>query len=145
MGRRKITIDLVEIEKLYSMMCTDEEVAAFIGVSTRTLERRRRERKFRETVERARAKGKVSVRRNLFRLANNGNIAAAIFLAKNLLGYRDMGSIEHSGPAGGPIQLAAKPNFSQLSDDELNQLRSIAQKTLPAAGDRSGTGEPQSR
>jgi hypothetical protein len=63
--------------------------------------------------------------------------------AKNLLGYRDVGSIEHSGPAGGPIQLAAKPNLSQLTDDELQQLRVFALKTLPVAGDRPGTGNAQ--
>lgn len=141
MARRKIKIDLVELEKLYSMLCTNEEVAAFFGVSTKTIERRLRERKFRELMETARAKGKVSIRRNLFRLANNGNIAAAIFLAKNVLGYRDAGIIEHSGPAGGPIQLAAtRPNLTQLSDDELEQLRTIAIKALPAEGDRPGVG-----
>jgi hypothetical protein len=34
-----------------------------------------------------------------FRLAANGNVAAAIFLAKNLLRYKDVFSNEHSGPA----------------------------------------------
>ena len=124
MARRKIRIDLVEMEKLYSMQCTDEEVAAFLNISTRTIERLRREKKFREVIERAKAKGKVSVRRNLFRLASNGNIAASIFLAKNLL-------------------LAAKPNLSQLTDDELQQLRAIASKALPAPGDRPGVRDAQ--
>jgi hypothetical protein len=135
MARPEAKIDLVELEKLYGMQCTDEEVAAFFGISTRTLERRRAVREFREAKDRAMAKGRVSVRRNLFRLASNGNIAAAIFLAKNLLGYRDVVNNEHSGIAGGPIQIAGKPNLSQLSDEELRQLRSIADKTLPARRD----------
>ena len=37
-----------------------------------------------------------------------GNIAAAIFLAKNLLGYHDVVNNEHSGPGGGPIQIASE-------------------------------------
>ena len=86
-------------------------------------------------MEHAKAKGKVSVRRNLFRLAGNGNVAAAIFLAKNLLGYRDVVNTEHSGLAGGPIQIAARPNLSQLTDEELQQLRAIADKTLPPGRD----------
>src|SRR4029453_7499550 len=131
MGHPKTKIDIGELEKLYTLQCSDEEVAAFLNWSVRTLERRRRTGRFREVVERAKAKGRVSVRRNLFRLANNGNIAASIFLAKNLLGYRDAGSIEHSGPAGGPIQLAARPNLTELSDEELQQLRGIASKALP--------------
>jgi hypothetical protein len=132
MARPETKIDLVELEKLCSMQCTDEEIAAFFGVSTKTVERRRKVERFREIMDNAKAKGRISVRRSLFRLASNGNIAAAIFLAKNLLGYRDVVNNEHSGPAGGPIQIAARPNLSQLTDEELRQLRDIADKTLPA-------------
>jgi hypothetical protein len=135
MARPEAKIDVMELEKLCTMQCTDEEVAAFFGVSTRTIERRRRQPRFAEVMERARAKGRVSVRRSLFKLANAGNIAAAIFLAKNLLGYRDVVNTEHSGLAGGPIQVASKPDLSQLSDEELRQLRAIADKTLPARRD----------
>src|SRR5882757_2540846 len=123
MARPEAKIDPVELEKLYGMQCTDEEVAAYFGVSTRTIERRRKVGRFREVMERGKAKGRVSVRRNLFRLANAGNVAAAIFLAKNLLGYRDVVNTEHTGMAGGPIQFAAKPDIAQLSDEELVQLR----------------------
>src|SRR5215472_2130588 len=132
MARPKANIDLAELEKLCGMQCTDEEIAAFFAVSTRTIVRRRRVQKFNEIMENARAKGRVSVRRSLFRLANAGNIAAAIFLAKNLLGYRDVVNTEHSGLAGGPIQVASKPDLTQLSDEELQQLRVIAGKTNPS-------------
>src|SRR5512140_3042521 len=135
MARPQVQIDLVELEKLYTMQCTDEEVAAFFGVSTRTIERRRKVKQFREIIDRARAKGRVSVRRSLFRLANEGNVAAAIFLSKNLLGYRDVVNNEHSGPAGATIQIAARPDLSQLTDEELKQLRAIVGKTLPAGRD----------
>jgi hypothetical protein len=129
MPRPEAKIDLVELEKLCGMQCTDEEIAAFFGVSTRTIERRRKEKQFSEIMERAKAKGRVSVRRSLFRLAAAGNIAAAIFLAKNLLGYKDIVNNEHSGPGGSPIQIATNPDLSQLDDEELRQLRAIAQKT----------------
>jgi hypothetical protein len=135
MARPQADIDLVELEKLCNMQCTDEEIAAFFGVNKRTIERRRKVTKFRDIMDRGKAKGRVSVRRHLFRLANNGNVAAAIFLAKNLLGYRDVVNTEHTGLAGGPIEIAAKPDYTQLSDDELKQLRAIAQKTLPPGRD----------
>jgi hypothetical protein len=135
MARPEANIDLVELEKLCTMQCTDEEVAAFFGVSTRTIERRRKVERFREIMDNAKAKGRISVRRSLFRLAANGNIAAAIFLAKNLLGYRDVVNNELSGIAGGAIQIAARPNLTQLTDEELRQLRDIADKALPAGRD----------
>ena len=132
MARPKVKIDLAELEKLCGLQCTDAEIAAFFGVSTRTIVRRRRVQKFNESMENARAKGRVSVRRALFKLANAGNVAAAIFLSKNLLGYRDVVNTEHTGLAGGPIQLDSKPDLSQLSHEELKQLRTIADKALPS-------------
>jgi len=132
MPRPKVNIDLAELEKLCGMQCTDEEIAAFFGVSTKTIERRRKVTRFREIMDQAKAKGRISVRRSLFRQANSGNVAASIFLSKNLLGYRDIVSNEHSGPDGNPIQLESKPDYSQLTDDEIQQLRDIAQKTLAA-------------
>src|SRR5215471_10817470 len=131
MARPKAKIDLDELEKLCALQCTDEEIASFLGVSTKTITRRRKIPRFSEAMDHAKAKGRVSVRRNLFRLANAGNVAAAIFLSKNLLGYRDVVNTEHTGMAGGPIQIAAKPDLSGLSDDELKQLRAIAGKTNP--------------
>jgi|SRR6516165_1055167 len=118
MARPKAKIDLAELEKLCAMQCTDEEIAAFFGVSTKTVERRRKVQRFSDVMEQARAKGRVSVRRNLFRLASNGNVAAAIFLAKNLLGYRDVVASELSGPDGRPISIDSRPDLSNLSDEE---------------------------
>jgi hypothetical protein len=134
-ARPEARIDLVELEKLCGMQCTDDEIAGFFGVSTRTIERRRKVAKFSDIMDQAKAKGRISVRRHLFRLAANGNVAAAIFIAKNLLGYRDVVNTEHTGLGGGPIEIAAKPDFSQLSDEELKQLRIITEKTLPPGRD----------
>jgi len=106
MPRPKSEIDLDELEKLCAMQCTDQEIASILDVSTRTIERRRKVQSFREAMERGKAKGRVSVRRNLFRLATSGNLGANIFLAKNLLGYKDVVSNEHSGPEGGPIEMS---------------------------------------
>ena len=101
------------------MQCTDVEIAAFFGVSKRNIERRRKVQRFSDVMDAAKAKGRISVRRSMFRMANNGNVAAAIFLSKNQLGYRDVVATEHSGPEGGPIALAARPDYSQLSNEEL--------------------------
>jgi len=135
MARPESKIDPVELEKLCGMQCTDEEIAAFFGVSPRTIVRRRLIPKYRDIMDHGRAKGRVSVRRNLFKQSNAGNIAATIFLAKNLLGYKDFVSNEHSGPGGAPIAVDARPNFSNLSDEELQQLRLLVGKAKPPGRD----------
>lgn len=128
MPRPEAKIDLVELEKLYGLQCTDEEVAAFMGVSVRTIERRKKRKNFQEVVDRAKAKGRVSVRRHLFRLAANGNVAAAIFLSKNLLAYKDYVANEMSGPNGAPIAIGPAPEMEQLTDEELKQLAAVVGK-----------------
>ena len=57
------SIDLGELEKLAALQCTNEEIAFWFGVTTRTVERRRQQRPFREAIERGRAKGRISMRR----------------------------------------------------------------------------------
>jgi hypothetical protein len=126
MPRPESRINLGELEKLCAMQCTDQEIAAYFRVSTRTIERRRKAQRFRETIERGRAKGRVSVRRQLFRLASDGNLGATIFLAKNLLGYKDVMATEHSGPAGEPMEISLadvlrERRKARVGDDDASQ------------------------
>ena len=123
MARPESKIDLGELEKLCGMQCTDQEVAAFFGVSTRTIERRRQVKRFAEIMDRAKAKGRVSVRRSLFRLAAAGNIAASIFLAKNLLGYRDVLSNQHTGPDGTPIDFQRVVDALRVTHEQIQAER----------------------
>jgi hypothetical protein len=105
-GRKPAKIDLVELEKLCSLQCTDEELGAFFGVSARTIENRRKQPKFAEVMSRGRAKGKISVRRAQMKLLDSGNSTMGVWLGKQLLGQRDVTPIELSGPNGGPVQFS---------------------------------------
>jgi hypothetical protein len=89
LAARRSDIDLVELEKLCTLSCTDEEIAAWFGTSTRTIERRRREPKFAEIMARGKAKGRISVRRMQMKLLEQGNATMGVWLGKQLLGQRD--------------------------------------------------------
>lgn len=39
MGRPKKEIDYFAVEKLANLMCTQEEIASYLGISTRTLQK----------------------------------------------------------------------------------------------------------
>src|ERR1700683_5147270 len=103
-GRKPANIDLGELEKLCSLQCTDEELAAWFGVSTRTIENRRKQPKFAEVMVRGKAKGRISVRRAQMRLLEAGNAAMGVWLGKQLLGQRDVTPIELTGANGSPVQ-----------------------------------------
>jgi hypothetical protein len=128
-GRRPAQIDLVELEKLCSLHCTDQELADWFGVSTRTIETRKKRREFAEAMQRGRAKGRISVRRGQMKMLETGNGTMGVWLGKQLLGQRDTITTEHVGAGGGPIQILTKPDLSRLSDEELQQLRALVSKT----------------
>jgi len=91
MARRGTTarIDFAELEKLCAMQATDEEIAAWFGVSTRTIERRRKVRKFADVMDRGRARGRLSVRRLQMKLLEAGNATMGVWLGKQYLGQSD--------------------------------------------------------
>jgi hypothetical protein len=130
-GRKPVQIDLTELEKLCSLHCTDQELADWFGVSTRTIETRRKRPEFAQAMQRGRSKGRISVRRAQMKLLENGNGTMGVWLGKQLLGQRDTITNEHVGVGGGPIQLTIKPDLSRFSDEELQQLRSLARKAFP--------------
>ena len=140
-GRRAVHIDLVQLEKLCSLQCTDEELAAWFGMSPTTIARRRRNPEFAEAIERGRARGRISVRRAQMKLLASGNPSIAVWLGRQLLGQRDVSTTEHTGSGGEAIQLAVKPDLTQLSDEELTQLQSIARKAVTGRRDRRRTGK----
>ena len=91
-------IDLGELEKLAALQCTNEGIAFWFGVTTRTVERRRRQRPFREAIERGRAKGRISMRRAQLRMLENGNATMGIWLGKQYLGQSDDLGINTNAP-----------------------------------------------
>lgn len=85
MPRRRIELDLEELEKLAAMHCTREEVAGFFGVALKTVQRRLQELRYAAAWERGTARGKVSLRRAQFRVAEAGNPTMLIWLGKQWL------------------------------------------------------------
>ena len=85
----RANIDLAELEKLCQLQCTDEEIAYWFGVSTRTIERRRLEPEFAAVMDRGKAKGRISVRRLQMKLLEEGNATMGVWLGKNILGQTD--------------------------------------------------------
>jgi hypothetical protein len=85
-GRPAIVLDPEILNSLASMQCSLKEIAEILGVGIDTV------RKHKHLIIQGQAKGKLTLRRSLFRNATqNDNPATQIFLAKNLLGMSDNG------------------------------------------------------
>lgn len=98
MSRPRIEIDQTTFEKLCGIQCTLEEIAGVLGCSEDTVERwckRTYGETFAETYKKHSAKGKMSLRRYQFKLAEK-NATMAIWLGKQYLGQRDQIDIERA-------------------------------------------------
>ena len=90
-GRPKKEIDKKIFENLCGLQCTLEEIAGVFDCSVDTIERwckREYRETFAEVYKKHSAKGKTSLRRIQFKLAEK-SAAMAIFLGKNYLGQKD--------------------------------------------------------
>ena len=110
-------MDIAELEKLCAMQCTDEEIAAWFGVTTRTIERRRKVRRFAEIMDRGKAKGKISVRRMQMKLLEDGNATMGVWLGKQLLGQTD-----HYDISGPTVQIVVPTHAQVAARDESDAL-----------------------
>lgn len=91
MGRPPVELDIKAFENLCSMQCTREEIADFFKVDEDTVTawcKRHYGDTFSVVYKKLSAKGKISLRRAQFRLAEK-NTSMAIFLGKQYLGQRD--------------------------------------------------------
>lgn len=90
-GRPRKTIDQEQFEKLCELQCTQEEICGWFDVTDKTLTSWCKTTygvSFSEIYNKKREKGKISLRRAQFQLAQK-NAAMAIFLGKNYLGQTD--------------------------------------------------------
>lgn len=124
-GRPAVNIDLKTVEKLAGMGSTDEDMAGWFEVTTKTIERRRKNNPaFREACKRGRGKYRCSLRMLQTKSANSGNVTMLIWLGKQHLGQTDKLQSEHSGPGGAPIEVVTQTSeVAGRIKEKLDRLR----------------------
>lgn len=97
MGRPKIKIDKNLFEKFCKIQCTEQEIADFFNCSVDTINRwclQEYKLTFADTFKKKSVDGKMSLRRNQFRMSEN-NPTMAIWLGKQYLGQSDNIKVEN--------------------------------------------------
>ena len=116
-GRPRIPIDREEFEKLCNLQCTKVEIAGFFNCSDDTIEkfcRREYNMTFTEIFRIKSAGGKISLRRNMFRMSES-NATVAIWLSKQHLGMKEKVETENTNTN-------KNVDLSHLSTEELKDL-----------------------
>jgi hypothetical protein len=112
-------------------MCGTQQdtLCDILEISKRTLRKY-----YRRELDLGAAEANTRIIAKLFDVAMKGNIAGLIFWAKTRCGFNERNFVELSGPAGGAIDLAGKPNkpdFSKLTREERRELEAILLKMAP--------------
>ena len=88
--RKILTEDALKlIENLSRIMCTDEEIASILGCSRDIFYNVDNEELYRQAIEKGKAQGKQSLRRQQWELAKKGNASMLIWLGKQWLNQTD--------------------------------------------------------
>lgn len=114
MARPKKEIDYEAVEKLASIQCTQEEIASFLNLSVRTLQR---DEEFCRLYKKGQENGKMSLRRTQFKLAEK-NTSMAIFLGKQYLGQRDVIEQDNSNEISKVEELLSKIEKEAKNDNK---------------------------
>ena len=124
-GRPRLTFDLRMVEDLGRIQSTHAELAAVLGVSVDTVERRLADDpEFCGAYEKGLENGRSSLRRIQWKNALSGNTTMQIWLGKQYLGQRDMHSAELSGANGEPLVSAQMvTGMDERTRELLRQLR----------------------
>ena len=103
----KIHIDLKQVESLAANGLTQEQIAAALGISERTLRSRKGEiADFADAIKRGKAKGIALVTNKLMESIKGGNMTGMIFFLKTQAGWKETNVQEVTGANGEAIQHA---------------------------------------
>ena len=118
-----------QVEAMAMRFLSRESIAAILGVSADTLRKH-----YVDELALGDAKAEMHVCDGLHRLAQKGNAAALIFLAKVRLGWSEKLRHEHSGPEGDPIKVfLAKSPAQRRAELEGLAARGLGPEPDPAA------------
>ena len=101
----KIHIDLKQVESLAANGLTQEQIAAALGISERTLRSRKGDNAdFADAIKRGKAKGIALVTNKLMESIKGGNMTGMIFFLKTQAGWKETNVQEHTGKDGTALQ-----------------------------------------
>ena len=108
LGRPQKPIDEKVLANLSQINCTQEEIASFLGISARTLQRR-----YADLIEVNKNKGKASLRKRMYEKAMKGNDKLMIWLSKQYLNMTDR---IHNTNTTEPLPLIIEAQAEEIKD-----------------------------
>jgi hypothetical protein len=116
-SHKDTAIDMVKLEKLCMLHCTDQEIASYLGVSVESIEQGRQSPAFVAVMERGRAKEKIAIRRGQMGLLEKASGTMAALLGRQVLGQR-----EEVEATNRPVPVIMIPAIVPRQDEEIQEM-----------------------
>lgn len=113
----RIEIDYQKVEDLAARGLTQDAISQVLGISTKTIERRKQEpaSEMSAAIARGKARGEQIIASKLFEAAARGHVEACKFYLARRCGWKETLAQEHSGEVtGGIINLIVTPAEAAL-------------------------------
>lgn len=142
MGRKKIPLNLRDVEEAAAEGLTETEVGARLGVSLDTIARRKADTAgFAEAMKRGRERAHASVSSRLMSLIKKGNLGAIVWYEKTRKGYSDRVQQEVSGRDGQALEIKSVITvFDHTSAIASIASRSVAYPPTPSTNENHSDG-----
>jgi hypothetical protein len=131
-GRKRINLDLEQVEQLAAQGLGTTQIARAMGVSWDTIDRnRKRSADFEDALKRGQAKGLAEVTNSLFSSAQSGNVTAQIFYLKNrdTQNWQDRVETNHTLSIGSALDNARLRTSNAQHFDRQIKNQTIPKKT----------------
>jgi hypothetical protein len=145
-GRKRIELDITEIERLAGLGLTEQEICDSLGISDETLRRRKLElMDFVEAIKRGKARAHAHVSNWLYELCSEKNLGAIVWYEKTRHGLSD--KLEVRSEAARPELAPSRGNtlaaFTARPDRDrsLNGAAQVPSHGTPLGQDGSGVSD----
>lgn len=140
MPRKKIEIDLAQVEACAARGLSMEKIALAMGISLRTLTNRKTENALvAEAIKRGRAQGEREISDILFEAAKSGQAWAVCFYLKCRCGWRETQQIDLSSTDGSmtptpPMAPIVNIDFAAMPQEQINEIGLSLMQAGPESG-----------
>ncbi|MDP6769070.1 MAG: hypothetical protein QF704_00055 [Anaerolineales bacterium] len=110
MGRKKLEIDYLEVERLAGIGLSNAEIADAMGFAEATLYRKKKDNEsFESALKKGKAKASADIANVVYEMAMAKNLPAAIWYEKTRRGLSDKQSVEIEGKVEFVLDVSADP------------------------------------
>jgi hypothetical protein len=141
--RKRIEIDLAEVERLAGLGLSEKQICESLGFSVRTIERRKADENFRAALNKGKSRAIAKVANWLYELCAEKNLGAIVWYEKTRSGFSD--HLTLSGDQENPLLVATRDSVAGFAPGSVGDSASSGADSDPRSRPALGQNRPRGR